>query len=478
MSIRDSIHKLTTYSGARNVLDSAAAAFEETRQDRLRRYQLNWSYYLNQMYDPGLITTLSGKAARRSAENLYFKIKSLFNVCTQACDIDAAAILAPPVVVTANGNLESNIVEVWKRSELQSRLSRLILYGAVYGDAYLRLADETTAPRIVIHPPTEFDITVNPFDPSEITQAELSYNFFTGSGLRTLRTYTLKITPDQYSTYLDDKPHDYDGRGAAWDNTLGWIPVVPLRLIDDGDVYGVCTFQPVLAPLDAVNEIASQMADVVRMNADPQLVAYNIKAGALIKGEDTKGQTTVWYANGQSASDLQPKLELLEWSGSIQGLTEFLDWCKGNIEETIPEWHLKRVREQASPSGYSVSLQLTELQLKIAGMRRNAIEALRRINAMAMVASGKASDLADVSHDIEVGTILPRDQEMTQKLAAADLAVGAIDRIEYLQQRGHDRKEAERLIAAADVEREAMMMAGAAWPSDDDKANDGAPFNG
>jgi hypothetical protein len=447
--------------GATDYIGKLAAALLETPQQRFQRFQLNWAYYMNQQYDATIRNALSGQGARRAGEVLYHKIKPLFNICNQAASLDAAAILADAVVTSTEPRWEQGIVEVWKRSALQSKLQRLLLYGSVYGTAFLRLANETTAPQIVIHPPTEFDISVDPHQPDKILDATLSYNFFLD---RAQRTYTLRIYPDHYETTLDGKPYDYDGRGNSWANPLGFVPVVALRLLDLGDVYGQCTFYSVLPQLDAVNEIASQMAEIVRIHSEPQLVAKNVKKGNLSKGHDDKGATTVWYVNTAPGSTAEPDIKLLEWSGNIQGAVEFIDWCKGNVEEAMPEWHLKRIREQSTPSGYSVALQLTELQIKLAGMRRNAVESLRQIDGMAMVAQGQAPSITDVSHDIKCGSILPKDMVSEAALVYTDLQNGLIDRQEALKRRGYDSQEVKEILARVDKEREARLLEGAAWP--------------
>jgi len=477
MAIRDYLKVTADYFGARNPLDIATAAIQETQSDRLERYQLNWAYYLNRMYDADLIESIKGKGARRESENLYQKIKSLFNVCTQAGNLDAAAVLAPPVVVTSDTQaIERAIVDLWQRSQLQTQLYRLLLWGSVMGDVYLRLAGDVRQPKILIHSAQEFDVAYDPHDQDRLAYAELSYNYFEASG--EMHTYTLAIYPDRYETLRDNQPYTFDSNPVdadEWerDDPLarqGLLPVVPVRLIDIGEVYGASTFAEVLPSLDAVNEIASQMADIIRINADPQLVAYHIKAGSLTKGEETKGQTNAWFINPPAGlpEGVTPRLEMLEWSGSIQNMTEFVDWCKGNVEEMLPEWHIKRVREQNNPSGYSVNLQLTELQIKLEGMRRQAIEALHRANAMAMVMMGKAQDIYDVSHDIECGSILPSDEEMEQRLALTDLTAGTISRAEYLRKRGYDNDEIPDLIQAADREKAQQMAEFANWPPDAD----------
>jgi len=464
---------LSTRFGSRNTLDTAVGALQETREDRILRYQLNWAYFLNRMYDEVVQgATTQSEAARRSKEILYHKIRPLFNVCGQAARLDAEGVFCPPVVVSAeNKPIEIAIVDVWQRSNLQAELYRLVLWGAVYGDVFLRLANETTDPQIVVHPPTEFDVTMNPHDTTKIQSAELTYNFFDETNR--LRTYRMLIYPDKYETYMDDTLWAYDDRGNSWENRLGFVPVVHCKLIDIGNNYGAATFSEVLPQIDSVNEIASQLAEIIRIHSEPQLIAYNVKKGSLTKGHDDKATTTVWYANQISGSDVVPRIELLEWSGNLGGMTEYIDWCKRNVEEQIPEWHIKRVREQNAPSGYSVELQLAELLLKLGSMRRQGVEGLRRINGMAMVASGRAREIEDVSHDITAGSFLPRDIPKDADLVYRDLGNGLIDRVEALVRRGYDQVEAKDLLARVDAEREAQLMAGAAWPEEQDGAANG-----
>lgn len=464
---------LSTLTGLTNPADVASAALQETRGERLNRYQMNWAYYRNRMYDDDLRDEFEGKTDWRGGQQLYRLTRSLFNVCTHVGDIDAATILAPPVTVKSEGNesLNTALQELWRRSRLPTYIPRMLLFGSVYGDAFLRLANETTEPRIIVHSPTVMDVDVNPHDPEEIILAQLSYNFREGTATR---KYDMIIERDRYRTFRDDLPYAYGDRPAEWPNTLGWVPVVPVRLIDIGEVYGGSSFQAVLPQLDSVNEIASQMAETVRIHSEPQIIAYGIKKGNLIKGDVTKGEAQIWYLNRPNSQSPEARVELLEWGGNVQGAVEFVDWTKRNVEEELPEYHLKRIRESGAPSGYSVELQLTEFQLKIGGMRGNAKEALKRIGAMAMVASGQASDIDDVPHDIEMGSIIPQDKEMEQRLAAADLAAGAIDRKEYLIKRGYPEEEIDDLLKRVDEEKQERaatfgLGAGGQWPPKGDQ---------
>lgn len=423
--------------------------YAETRLQRLIRYNLLWAYYENTMYDSDILASLDASAAKRAQEVLYTYVKPVFNVCTRAVSVDVGSVLADPVRVTSElPGIEQAIVDTWKRSKFQARLNRMLRYGSAYGDAYLRLYDETSGkPKIMLHPPTEMDIEVDPHDPDQIERAILTYNYFEGDKRC---DYRMEITADAYYTFLDDEPTTFDGYPAPeWENALRVVPVVPVRLLDYGDVYGAPTFHSVLPQLDAVNEVASQLAQIVRMHADPQLVAYGMEKQNLSKGATKKGEVPIWYVNGISPVGMPPRLEFLEWSGNVTGVAEFLTFAKDAVHESLAELHLKKVRDGAAPSGYSVRLQLTEMLIKIGEMRRNAIEALRQINTLALYALGMVSDIEDAeggSHDITAGDILPADEAADAGLVYQDLENGLIDEEEALKRRHYDKKDADAIL--------------------------------
>jgi hypothetical protein len=421
----------------------------EARIQRLVRYNLLWGYYENTMYDAEVLAKVDAKAAKRAQEVLYNYIKPVFNVVSRAVSVDVGSVLAEPVrVISDNPRVETAIVDTWKRSKLQAKLNRVVRYGAVYGDVFLRLYDETSGfPKIMLHPPTEMDVEVDPHNPDQIEKAILTYNFYEGDERR---DYRMEISPDAYHTFLDDKPFAYPGYEAAeWPNTLGLVPVVPLRLLDFGDVYGAPTCHAVLPQLDAINEVASQLAEIVRMHADPQLVAYGMEKKNLSKGATGKGEVPIWYVNGMSPTGLPTRLEFLEWSGNVGGVREFLDFTSAAVHESLAELHLKGIREGGAPSGYSVRLQLTELLIKMHEMRRNAIEGLRQINTLALYAQGLVTDIEDAegsSHEITAGDILPRDEQAEAALVYSDLEAELIDDEEALKRRHYDKKDADAIL--------------------------------
>lgn len=476
-----------------SVYSSLSSALTESAQERRQRYLLNWAYYLNRQYDAAIQAAVDAKSAHRAQEVLYRKIKPLFNICTAAADLDAAAILPQPVKVIIDNPRGQEVVDrMWRRSRLDAGLSRTLLWGSAMGDAFLRLANEFELPETVIEAPTNFDVVYNPQDKTDILSAESSYNYTDPYDDREY-TYSLIVTPESYSTYRNGRAYAYAGNPAdatgplnSWPNGLGFVPVAHYKPLDSGGDYGLSTFFNVLTQLDAANEIASYMAEIIRVHAKPQMVAKWIKKGDLSKGDSDKGEDNIWYLEGNAAMaqmGIQPEVSLLEWSGGdLGGINTFIDGLRESIEQQLPEWHLKRVRDQASPSGYSVALQLTEFNLKMARMERAAKAALSEINCMAMVAQGVVPDM-DAAREIEqtydLGNVLPSDEKGDAELATIDLANNAITRLEYLIRRGYDEKDAKRLLREVDAEKEANMARATALfdpsPDDDDDTEEGEP---
>jgi uncharacterized membrane protein len=474
-----------------SVYNNLSTVMDESAPERHQRYLLNWAYYFNRQYDSLIQTQIDAKAAKRSQEILYSKIKPLFNVCTEAVNLDAASVLPQPVTVTIGNPRGQAVVDaMWKRSQLDMLLTRKCIWGAALGDAFWRLANEFTAPEAVLHSPLNFDIVRNPHNKADLWLAESSYNYTDPSDDQSY-TYTLQITPDAYYTLRNGKDYAFAwnpqeaGRPLnSWPNPLGFVPVVHVKLLDVGDDYGLSTFQDILPNLDAVNEIASYLAEIIRIHAKPQVVAKHIKAGDLTKGDATKGEDNIWYVNptGDMARlGIIPSIDLLEWGAAdLAGINTFIDATKTNIQEALPEWHLKRVREQTAPSGYSVKLQLTEFQAKIQRMRRAATAALSELNCMAMVAANVAANMEsarEIKQEYSLGNLLPNDEAADQALAAADHAMGVITDETYLIKRGYTQEEARKELRAVEKQKEksaarATAVFGLPEPGADDNADD------
>ena len=209
---------VTTLSGTRNPLDIPTSALQETQIDRRQRYDLNWAYYRNAMYDADLIEALSGKAARAGLKNSTPRSRR----CTTSAPLPSTstrAVLAPPVVVSAkDAALEEAIVRVWQASQLQTKLGRLLMWGATMATSICASPWRTPPrPRIVVHPPTEFDILVDPHDPDTILRGELSYRFDQGASATPTSTIRTSTPTLDYRTYSPSYP------GIRWTCPIAWL---------------------------------------------------------------------------------------------------------------------------------------------------------------------------------------------------------------------------------------------------------------
>jgi len=173
----------------------------------------------------------------------------------------------------------------------------------------------------------------------------------------------------------------------------------------------------------------------------------------------------------------------------MAGINAFIAETKSSIEESLPEWHLKQVRGQTAPSGYSVALQLIEFQLKIGRMRRAATAALSELHCMALVAQNVASSM-DVAREIEqeydMGDLLPNDEAAAAGLAYSDLANKLITRGEALIRRGYSKDESLAMLKSVDEEADERASRATAFfdtpPAEDEDEpqqgeTNGAPAN-
>ena len=420
-------------------VEQAILSLRETDYARNLRYQRNWRYYQNTPYS-------------QPRPGLYAKLRAIFNQITKIVDTDARFAMGERLQIHAEPNVEAAINRLWEWSGFQQEKFLLARYGSCCGDAFIKVIDnrpwelnpdpDPKVPvRLNVLPPDAVAPRYDPHDRSRLLACKIEY-------IHGRDIHKEVITPEEILLYDERDP---DRVAARYPNPLGFIPIVHIRNLDIGEEFGLCSFHNLLPTVDALNEIASFMLEIVKLYADPVIVGRGMERGSLRKqtvDADGRPVATVWWVPTPEG-----QFEFLEWRGNLPDVLAFLDRIQASIERNTPELTLSGLRDRQDVSGYSISLHLIELVRKIDEMRGNYFTGLERANRMALQIlerQGKG-EFPDPSHRIVADPVLPVDDEQQLRILQMENQVLRIkSRATVAAERGIEEVEAE--LKQADTE--------------------------
>jgi len=381
------------------LVEQAILSLRETDYGRNLRYRRNWRYYQNLPY-------------LDARPGFYAKMRAIFNQVTKIVDTDARFAMGERLEVKAEPPVEAALNRLWEWSDLQQEKYLLVRYGACCGDAFVKIVDnrpwdlnpdpDPDVPvRLNILPPDAVAPRYDPHDRKRMLACKIEYVYGR-------EVHKEVITPDQILIY---DARDPERVAATYPNPLGFIPIVHIRNLDIGEEFGLCSFHNLIPTVDALNEIASFMIEIVKLYADPVIIGRGMDRGSLRKqtvDADGRPVATVWWVPTPEGS-----FEFLEWKGNLPDVLAFLDRIQESIERNTPELTLSGLRDRQDLSGYSTSLHLVELVRKINEMRGNYFAGLERADRMALriLELQGNGQFGDPAHRIVADPILPVDDE-------------------------------------------------------------------
>ena len=313
-------------------------------------------------------------------------IKPLYLPLSRAVNVDAGII--PGEWAFAKGAPEAWVKarsQVWKWSSWDTSGVLYVHYGAVYGVSGLKVADLRDAKRIVIAPvdPMCFLLqTTSAYDPTPTLAIWIEERQGAEGGTF---EYAEVISPEAVRTFKAGQPFGYDERAPEYPNPNGFVPFLEIRHIETGHSLGECTYQSTIPLLDEVNSLASELAEIIRKNADPQWAV----AGAV--GDDLEHSSdNVWFLPaGADVKVLVPGID-------IAGVLSFVQEIRDQVYGSLPELVFDELRRKDQVATATVELQLTELKLKVKRCRPNYDDGM--IRALRMAGAAAASmGLGDIA---------------------------------------------------------------------------------
>lgn len=336
--------------------------------EEFKPYKAEWNSRLNTLstrakYYDGTIYSEARGLLGWLAPRLYGQIKPLYLPLSKAVDIDAGIIpgewkLPEDDPKTKAWQKAIDTVFDWSSWDTDGVL--YVHYGAQSGLSGLKIADLRKSKRVIIQPtdPTLFMlIGMGMYDDSpdmalfiEKKTDELGKDY----------EYAEVITPQTIRTFKNGIPAGFDDRESEYKNELGFVPYVEVRHIETGKPYGEATFQKSIPLLDEVNNLATDLAKIIKKNADPQWAVIGAEPSDLEHGSDS-----VWFL--PSDADVKVLVPGID----IAGVLAFIQEIAKGVKESLPELAFDDLKARDQVATKTVELQLMELILKIKRTRPN-----------------------------------------------------------------------------------------------------------
>lgn len=443
---------------------------------RTLEYRRRWRYYEGEQYTAEAIEDRDKERQRRQGgagssqvQGLYNFMRNFYNVVPRVVNADVASVFRDPVQfqpkdarkrsAKSSTRAEKQLDRLVRVSHLNTDRYNIVRYGAVAGDVYLRVGrdSESGLARIFIHPADVVRVEPDPFDRNKIAYAIISYPYRdVKTGNQYLRTDLL--WPDEIQTFRDGELFGFDGNDARQENPLGRVPIVHIKNIDVGTVYGLPSYGDVLPTIDGVNEVLSFLTSILKINADPIILAYGINAGGLRKGHQTDMQgTVVWHI--PVAREGVTKVEMMEWKGNLPDMIAMLQHILSQVEDSQPELHMSRMQKAGTMSGFALNSMMFPFVDKITvsrvGYRGGLSEALSMGLAYQDMLDGRVSvfDPLDDRYDVDIvlPPVLPINADEVLNRAIALLEARLIGRDEALRMQGYPEDMIAEILASADA---------------------------
>jgi hypothetical protein len=434
-----------------------------------QRYQRYWNYYTNDQYTREAINDRAKEAAASGGRDfsaqlqlLYSFTRAFYNPVAETVDMDVDTVFREPTRVSAKQAGKNDALDlILRRSRFAERRMDIVRYGAATGDVYLRVDEYDGDIKLCVHSPDTIRVITSPHDQDRVEYAVISYNYTDYSGAQTAEhNRTDIIYPDVIRTFLDGVAYGFDGAPAVRNNPLGVVPVVHIKNLNIDLRFGLPTYHNVVPTLDAINEVLSFMMNIVKINADPTIIAEGIRAGDLVKGNTADPTSTnVWYVpSPRDTAAAKPHVYMLEWKGNLPDVLGMMRDARNDVVDALPEMHITKMQQQGAYSGFALNAMLFAFVSKATRMRIGYGEGVRRALSMCMAAQemidGKTAeyDPLDPAYDVEIALpqVLPVDEAAAVNQVVSKLEAGLIGREDALKELGYPQDEWAEILKRAD----------------------------
>ncbi len=344
---------------------------------RQQAFSRRRAYYDGSVYN-GVLGALDWLGPRFAG-----RIQPLYLPCARAVNVDSGIVPGGWALAPGAEHLAAALATLFEWSDWSTEGVLYVHYGALYGNSVLRVSDLRAAGRVVVAPVApESCLLVESGAYDRTPRLAIVVQALERGG--TLAEYAEVIEPHRVRTFIDGEPQGLDGRPAAYANALGWVPFVEVRHINAGVEIGACAFQDALSLLDSVNDVAADLATIIKKHARPKWAVLGADEAELSNDDD------IWtFPAGSDVKVLVPGID-------VAGVLRFLQDMREQVEKAMPELAFDQVLAKMNIATRTIELQLMELILLIQRVRPNYDRGLERAARMAGRAA-RSMGLADVA---------------------------------------------------------------------------------
>lgn len=378
------------------------------------RYSLFERYYRGTMYETSVF---------RVAHKLYAGIKALFLPLSRSVDLDVALVPGDWLLREESQALQPAVDQVLKWSRWLTDGPLYVQWGASLGDVVLKVVDVTDLRQVLIEPLTPSEVVLQAtgrYNPTPrlalVVRQERDEN-------GDLHEYAEAVDAERIRTYRDGEPFGYDGRDPEYANDLGFVPFVKVQHINEGSTFGAPTFDKTIPLLNAVNELASYLADMIGRHAEPQWAVSGAEPASMTKSGDN-----VWFLpEGAEVSAILATID-------IKGVLEFIQEVKTEMKAGLVELAFDDIRDKNRIATASIELQLAELVAKLKRVRRNYDAGLAEALRMAGLAAATMGlgDVAPLAAGVELDDKRPVLPQLPRDVLEVELLELQIEQVREL----------------------------------------------
>ncbi len=403
-------------------------------------------------------------------------------------DLSTGAI---PVTGTASEQIVPALLEAYKRSNWAGQKGLYVLYGALYGDSFIKIVDDTASRHArmeVVHPGKVKDIRKDVA--GNIKWIHIEY--VRSDDGKNNYLYGEIIDEESYRTLKDDKPFAYysDETGKTvdqWDNPYGFVPMVHVLHHDVGQMYGVNSFHSQMAKIDELNDAASLLNDQIRKSVN--LIWYfagvarradlaDSTKSTISAGIDNKDETPAIY--GPKDSQPYPMVGNLDLTSAGQNIERMIM----ELERDMPELSMHRLREGGNLTAPGVKSAYADAIDRYTEAQGVYDSGLVRANKMYLSIAGERGyegfeafnlssyDAGDLEHYISQRPIVTDELSKEQKITALNTAQAPIWLV--LEEMGYSQEKIDEVKAYQEQQDEKALMIATNAMSEDDEDDDEA----
>jgi len=413
---------LTAFKESYLASDTLDGKTFEDFDSRKMRYQIFWAFYENNAYRD----VHNWASLFRHDFGLYRYIRNIYNPAYRIGEFWKAHLLAGQLdseagdgkdkfsalpIVTEYENLRPAIAQIWKWSNWFVKKDVLALWGAVLGDAFIRINDDPFKQRVymtLVHPGTVKSVEKDEW--GNIKSYVIEQLVDSPHDLKKKQVYSEVAYRSGenvvYETFIDGKPlkNTYDAESGEfrswWVLPYGFIPLVQVLHNDVGLDYGWSEYHAGISKIREVDDVASKLNDQIRKMvdspwlfagvADPKIkkngtdlaLAEQSQAGSTENPESGREKIPVIYGPmGAEAKALVADLDISATGEQINALLK-------ELERDYPELNVDLKNAGGDISGRALRAHREPVTDKVNQRRVGYDDAIVRAQQMAVSIAG------------------------------------------------------------------------------------------